>query len=111
MDITPQQRSQLHDAPSICFSRSRMENTMAAASSFQPMPTLIRMMQSAGGRQVSFAPFAVYIITSFLKKKQPTLRIQIKLPRKKAKKKNYGILDYYKFLSAKIIGIHSLLVQ
>jgi hypothetical protein len=27
-----------------------------------------RMMQSAGGRQVSFAPFAVYIITSFLKK-------------------------------------------
>jgi len=60
-----------------------------------------RMMQSAGGRQVSFAPFAVYIITSFLKKKQPTLRIQIKLTPKKAKKKNYGILDYYKFLSAK----------
>jgi len=84
------------------------------------MPTLIsnltepieRMMQSAGGRQVSFAPFAVYIITSFLKKKQPTLRIQIKLtPKKAKKKKNYGILDYYKFLSAKIIGIHSLLVQ
>jgi len=71
-----------------------------------------RMMQSAGGRQVSFAPFAVYIITSFLKKKQPTLRIQIKLtPKKAKKKKNYGILDYYKFLSAKIIGIHSLLVQ
>jgi len=60
-----------------------------------------RMMQSAGGRQVSFAPFAVYIITTFLKKNQPTLRIQIKLPRKKPKKKNYGILDYYKFLSAK----------
>merc|ERR1712223_1578209 len=60
-----------------------------------------RMMQSAGGRQVSFAPFAVYIITSFLKKNQPTLRIQIKLTPKKAKKKNYGILDFYKFLSAK----------
>jgi len=32
---------------------------------FEPIE---RMMQSAGGRQVSFAPFAVYIITSFLKK-------------------------------------------
>merc|ERR1712141_228702 len=37
----------------------------------------------------------------FFEKNQPTLRIQIKLPRKKPKKKNYGILDYYKFLSAK----------
>merc|ERR1711988_1127899 len=37
----------------------------------------------------------------FLKKKQPTLRIQKKLtPKKAKKKKNYGILDYYKFLSA-----------
>jgi len=45
-----------------------------------------RMMQSAGGRQVSFAPFAVYIITSFLNKNQPTLRIQIKVAPKKNKK-------------------------
>jgi len=70
-----------------------------------------RMMQSAGGRQVSFAPFAVYIITSFLKKKTANSTDSNKVAPKKAKKKNYGILDYYKFLSAKIIGIHSLLVQ
>jgi len=71
-----------------------------------------RMMQSAGGRQVSFAPFAVYIITSFLKKKTANSTDSNKVSLKKSKKKkNYGILDYYKFLSAKIIGIHSLLVQ
>jgi len=41
-----------------------------------------------GGQSLS-KPFAVYIITSFLNKKnyQPTLRIQIKLPRKKNTKK------------------------
>jgi len=74
------------------------------------MPTLIsnltepieRMMQSAGGRQVSFAPFAVYIITSFLKKKSANSTDSNKVAPKKSKKKtNYGILDYYKFLSAK----------
>jgi len=62
-----------------------------------------RMMQSAGGRQVSFAPFAVYIITSFLKKKpaNSTDSNKVDPEKSKKKKKNYGILDYYKFLSAK----------
>jgi hypothetical protein len=59
------------------------------------------MMQSAGGRQVSFAPFALYIITSFFKKTANSTDSNKFDPEKSKKKKNYGILDYYKFLSAK----------
>jgi len=46
-----------------------------------------RMMQSAGGRQVSFAPFAVYIITSFLKKKPANSTDSNKVDPEKSKKK------------------------
>ena len=61
-----------------------------------------RMMQSAGGRQVSFAPFAVYIITTFLNKKTANSTDSNKVAPEKKTQKNMVILDYFKFLSANL---------
>merc|ERR1711881_293338 len=70
------------------------------------MPTLIllRMMQSASRRVANLLRTlrSIYHHHFFEQKKQPTLRIQIKLPQKKKNKKNMVILDYYKFLSANL---------
>jgi len=58
--------------------------------------------QLAGGRQIYFAPFAVYIITTFLNKKTANSTDSNKVAPEKKTQKNMVILDYYKFLSANL---------